>query len=230
MAVANVSRDCGTTSKSTSWRMAGGSSIVAEGQAGEPRCRRGASGRCHGHVVRRPGARRGVARRQRRRPRRPTCTPCPMTSTKRLPGSSSRRWAPASTRSQKSRSATWHRGKRERRERRKTQDARRKTQDARRKTQEGRYARLARRKTQDALASVVTRDLRLATDFLSPPADTVDRMFCLACTMLRATTPVCLRCELAIAGRPRGDDPRRRQHRSLPPTPTTAPHDASSMP
>ena len=57
-----------TSSTSTGWRTGGSIYLLARGAAREPLRRGGASGRGDGHVVREPGAGRGVGREERRRP------------------------------------------------------------------------------------------------------------------------------------------------------------------
>ena len=71
---------------------------AGRGTAGEPLGRRGTSRRGHGHVVREPGARRGVGREAPGRARTARSTRCRSTSTRRSRGSSSTRWASRSTR------------------------------------------------------------------------------------------------------------------------------------
>ena len=72
----------------------------------QPRRRPGPSGRGHGHVLRPAGARRRGPRGARRATWRPGCTRCPTRSTARWRGSSSPRWASASTSSRPSRRPT----------------------------------------------------------------------------------------------------------------------------
>ena len=86
---------------------------AGRGPAGEPVGRRGASGRGHGHVVREPGARRGVGREEPGRARAAGVSRCRSRSTRRSRGSSSTRWAWRSTSSRPSRTRTctrWQQG------------------------------------------------------------------------------------------------------------------------